>query len=308
MDKLLTQFIAVADAGSLSGAATALLLTQPTLTFNMHKLEESIGVPLFERSSRGVRLTRYGETLYENARLMQRLYDNTLAMIDDQRRGAEQGLSIGTGYSWWQLFLKDMILDYQREFPGSPVQVSLGHQFRLLDQLLSGDISLFLGHETQELNAAVATEFIPLTTVHNGYFVRAGHPLLGRPCAREEVERFPIVTSTPPESRHERFFDPNRWRARMKALFDQTDFTFGSNSLAACIDYTLATDAVLPHSHVISDHLQKQGLLQLDVVDEMTRFTAGVHVLSERRSEARIEALIARIMQAAAGVCPPPER
>ena len=58
-------------------------------------LEESLGFRVFERSSRGVRLTRYGETLYENARLMQRLYDNTLAMIDDQRRGggvfAERG-------------------------------------------------------------------------------------------------------------------------------------------------------------------------------------------------------------------------
>src|SRR5690606_36061140 len=103
-------------------------------------------------------------------------------------------------------------------------------------------------------NPAVTTDFIPLTSVSNGYFVRAGHPLLDRPHSREEIERYPMVTSTPPESRHERFFDPNRWRARMKALFEQADFTFGSNSLAACIDYTLATDAVLPHSHVLRDH------------------------------------------------------
>ena len=45
-----------------------------------------MGAPLFERSSRGVRLTRYGETLYENARLMHRLYDNTLSAIADQQR------------------------------------------------------------------------------------------------------------------------------------------------------------------------------------------------------------------------------
>lgn len=47
MDKLLSQFLGVADAGSLSGAATALLVTQPTLTFNMKRLEETIGAPLF---------------------------------------------------------------------------------------------------------------------------------------------------------------------------------------------------------------------------------------------------------------------
>ena len=305
MDKFLTQFIAVADAGSLSRAASALLITQPTLTFNMRKLEESVGSPLFERSSRGVRLTRYGETLYENARLMQRLYDNTLATIADQKRGMEQGLSIGTGYSWWTLFLKEMVLEYQQEHPGSPVQVSLGHQFRLLDQLLSGDIALFLGHETRELNASIDTDFIGLTEVYNGYFVRAGHPLLGQARRREDIEAYPMVTSTPPESRHERFFDPNRWRARMKALFERADFAFGSNSLAACVDYTLATDAVLPHSHVMRESFEAQGLRQVSVLDEANAFVVGVHVLKERRGEERVEQLIGRIKLAAARVLPP---
>ena len=78
MDKLLIQFLAVAEAGSISGAATALFVTQPTLTINMRKLEETMGVPLLTRSSRGVELTPYGETLYQNASLMRRLYDNTL--------------------------------------------------------------------------------------------------------------------------------------------------------------------------------------------------------------------------------------
>jgi DNA-binding transcriptional LysR family regulator len=131
MDKLLSQFLAVADAGTLSGAASTLLVTQPTLTFNMKKLEETIGAPLFERSSRGVRLTRYGETLYENARLMQRLYDNTLTAIAGQQRGSDRGLAVGSGYSWWTMFLKDMVVEYQLEFPNAPVQVSLGNQLRL---------------------------------------------------------------------------------------------------------------------------------------------------------------------------------
>ncbi|MEQ8598769.1 MAG: LysR family transcriptional regulator [Devosia sp.] len=63
MDKLLTQFLAVADAGSLSGAATALFITQPTLSFNMNKLEETVGAPLFERSSRGMTLTRWRDAV-----------------------------------------------------------------------------------------------------------------------------------------------------------------------------------------------------------------------------------------------------
>ena len=117
MDKLLNQFLAVAEAGTISGAATALFVTQPTLTFNMRKLEETMGVPLLTRSSRGVELTEYGETLYQNARLMRRLYDNTVKAIEHQRGRTEQGLSIGTGYSWWTLFIRDMVVDYSSAFP-----------------------------------------------------------------------------------------------------------------------------------------------------------------------------------------------
>ena len=305
MDKLLTQFLAVADAGTLSGAATALFITQPTLTFNMRKLEETVGVPLFERSSRGVRLTRYGETLYENARLMRRLYDNTLSAIADQQRGTERGLSIGSGYSWWTMFLKDLVVAYQREFPKAPVQVSLGNQLRLMDQMLSGDISMFLAHEIEGLSPAIGTDFVPLTRVYNALFVRAGHPLLGAPRGQAEIDLYPQVLSSLAESRHERFFDPSRRRTRVETVFDRTSFAFRSNSLAACIDYTLATDAVLAHTHVMRDDFLRRGLIELEQRDPPRQAVTGLYVLKERRGEERVEDLIARITRAARAVLPP---
>src|SRR5690606_37053136 len=188
-------------------------------------------------------LTRYGETLYENARLMQRLYDNTLNAIADQKRGTERGLSIGSGYSWWTMFLRDMVVDYQRQFPKAPVQVSLGNQLRLMDQMLSGDISMFLAHEIEGLSGGIGTDFIPLTRVYNAFFVREGHELLGRARTIAELDMYPIVISSPAESRHERFFDPARRRTRVETVFDRTSVAFRTNSLAACLDYALATDA-----------------------------------------------------------------
>jgi LysR family transcriptional regulator of abg operon len=191
MDKLLNQFLAVADAGTISGAATALFVTQPTLTFNMRKLEETMGVPLLLRSSRGVELTEYGETLYQNARLMRRLYDNTLSAIAHQRGRTEQGLRIGSGYSWWTLFIRDMAIDYSARYPNARIHVSLGNQLRCMDQLLSGDISLFVAHEIEGLNRSTGAKFIPLSRVGQGYFCRVGHPLLGRPRGMAEIEAYP---------------------------------------------------------------------------------------------------------------------
>ncbi|WP_297111096.1 LysR family transcriptional regulator [uncultured Devosia sp.] len=305
MDKLLTQFLAVADAGSLSGAATALLITQPTLSFNMNKLEQTVGAPLFERSSRGMQLTRYGETLYENARLMRRLYDNTLTAIADQKRGAERGMSIGSGYSWWSMFLREMVIAYQREHPKAPVQVSLGNQLRLMDQMLSGDISMFLAHEIDGLSGAIGTDFIPLTRVYNAFFVRAGHPLLERAQSLAEIDTYPIVISSLAESRHERFFDPARRRTRVETVFDRTSVAFRTNSLAACVDYALATDAVLVHTHVMGEEFGRRGLFEVQQRDEPKRSVTGIYVLRERRGEERIEELITRIATACHTVLPP---
>lgn len=305
MDKLLSQFLAVADAGSLSGAATALLVTQPTLTFNMKRLEETIGAPLFERSSRGVRLTRYGETLYENARLMQRLYDNTLSAIAGQQRGSDRGLAIGSGYSWWTMFLKDLVIAYQQEFPNAPVQVSLGNQLRLMDQLLSGDISMFLAHEIDGLSPAVGTDFVPLSRVYNAYFVRAGHKLLGAARTQSEIGDYPSIISSLAESRHERFFDVSRRRTRVETVFDRTHFAFRSNSLAACIDYALMTDAVLVHTHVLAGDFASRGLFEVRQADPPRQAIAGLYVLKERRGEERVEDLVHRISEAARATLPP---
>ena len=85
MDRFLLQFMAIVEAGSFSRAAEVLLISQPALTHNMKKLEDTMGVQLLERSSRGIRLTEYGETLYQSAEMMRRTYTHALDRIDRQR-------------------------------------------------------------------------------------------------------------------------------------------------------------------------------------------------------------------------------
>ncbi len=305
MDKLLNQFLAVAEAGTISGAANALFVTQPTLTFNMRKLEESMGVPLLTRSSRGVELTEYGETLYQNARLMRRLYDNTLKAIEHQRGRTEQGLSIGTGYSWWTLFIRDMVVDYSGRFPSARVHVSLGNQLRCMDQLLSGDIALFVAHEIEGLNRSTGARFIPLSRVGQGYFVRTGHPLLLAPRSRTEIEAYPAVTSALPETRHQRFVEAWSRTTAASAAFDQGKYAFASNSLAACLDYVERTDAVLTHTDVMEAELASRGLARISVTEDTRREVIGIYALTGRAEEPRVAELIAALQAAAAAVLPP---
>ncbi|WP_156140040.1 LysR family transcriptional regulator, partial [Aeromonas piscicola] len=76
MDKHLRQFIEVATHKSVSLAARHMGLSQPTLTHNMKKLEESLGTTLLIRHAGGVTLTAAGELLLTQARVMQRIYDD----------------------------------------------------------------------------------------------------------------------------------------------------------------------------------------------------------------------------------------
>jgi LysR family transcriptional regulator of abg operon len=304
MDKLLNQFLAVAEAGTISGAATALFVTQPTLTFNMRKLEETMGVPLLTRSSRGVELTPYGETLYQNARLMRRLYDNTLKAIENQRGRTEQGLSLGTGYSWWTLFIRDMVVDYSRSFPNSRIHVSLGNQLRCMDQLLSGDISLFVAHEIEGLNRSTGARFVPLGEIGHGYFVRKGHPLLRAARSIAEIETYPAVTSSMPETRHQRFFETWSRNTASSVAFDQGKYAFASNSLAACLDYVARTDAVINHTDVMESEFERRGLLRISVNEPIRRSTIGIYALNERADEPRVADLITWLEGAARAVLP----
>ena len=63
--KQLEYFRAIVDAGTISGAARDLHMTQPPLSYQIKMLEEELQVPLFLRGKKRITLTEAGKTLYE---------------------------------------------------------------------------------------------------------------------------------------------------------------------------------------------------------------------------------------------------
>src|SRR5262245_48080340 len=82
-------FVAIAQSGSFTAAAEVAFVTQPTLSSAMAKLEGELGVPLFERSSRGVRLTEAGQRFLPRARAI--LKEMEIARADF--KGGEKRIS-----------------------------------------------------------------------------------------------------------------------------------------------------------------------------------------------------------------------
>ena len=145
MDRSLKQFLAVAETGNVSLAAELLHVTQPTISVNLSKLEEDHGVKLFNRSSRGMTLTDFGEVLYEHAKVMARVSEHATAEIRLLKSSQEKAVRIGTGFSWWALFVRDMVLDFHQAQTGTSFHVDVCSSLDGLRNLMIGDISFFLG-------------------------------------------------------------------------------------------------------------------------------------------------------------------
>jgi len=77
----LESFVAVAEEGHVGRAAGRLHVSQPPLTRRIQSLEADLGLPLFDRTTRGMRLRPAGETLLPLAR-------DILARVDDFARQA----------------------------------------------------------------------------------------------------------------------------------------------------------------------------------------------------------------------------
>lgn len=91
----LRYFVAVAEEGSFSRAATRLHISQPPLSTQIKDLENELGVKLLERTNRGVSLTPAGSALFEEAQAVLARLEHARGQVLRADRGDIGMLSIG---------------------------------------------------------------------------------------------------------------------------------------------------------------------------------------------------------------------
>lgn len=91
-----TSFIHVAEAGSFNKAADGLYITSTALIKQINLLENDLGVTLFERSHRGLKLTKAGESLYKDAKYITEYCREAVLRAKDAMSKQEQVIRIGT--------------------------------------------------------------------------------------------------------------------------------------------------------------------------------------------------------------------
>ena len=173
---LLRDFLAVAEAGSLSAGARSLGVSQPTLSRRVAALEQRLGSELFWRGSRGLERTEAGELLLGRARRRaEEVRELEIAMTgrDDALAGPVRVTSTeGLALHW----LTPALADFQAGHPA--IEIAIAPQTQLLDLLRrEADIALRLGRPRQpDLVARKVFDMAFALYASRRYLDRRGRP------------------------------------------------------------------------------------------------------------------------------------
>lgn len=146
----LEYFCAVAEGGSISAAARTLHVAQPPISRQIAQLEDELGVQLFARGSRGMKLTEAGEALA----LQSRQLFSSLRHVEENVKniGAGEGGCINVGIIYSAMpYALHAIEHFHAHHPHVEFYIRLGSPQDLLGDLARGELHvLFLRRSTQE--------------------------------------------------------------------------------------------------------------------------------------------------------------
>ena len=135
----LRYFLAVAEEGHVTRAAERLGMQQPPLSQQIQALETAIGVRLFERLPRGMRLTESGRSLLADARTILGTVDQAVESCRRIDRGESGRLAVGfTGSAAFHPFVLTAIRTFGETVPGVSLLLEEGGSLELTEALAAG--------------------------------------------------------------------------------------------------------------------------------------------------------------------------
>lgn len=140
---LLKVFVAIIECHGFSAAAERLHKTQSTVSQSLQRLEEIVGTPLVQRTSRSVSLTPGGETFLIYARQILKLHADAINAV--QRPDEHVCIHVGMPEDYAQFCLASVLRDFQAQFPRVRPDICCEMSTALVSRLQRGELDLVLG-------------------------------------------------------------------------------------------------------------------------------------------------------------------
>ncbi|MFG0268763.1 LysR family transcriptional regulator [Pseudomonas sp. zjy_14] len=142
-------FVAIVECQGFSAAAERLHKTQSTISQSLQRLEDIVGAPLIQRTSRSLSLTPAGETFLSYARQILKLHGEAIGAL--RAPGAQQCVHVGMPEDYAQHWLTDMLSSFQTRFSAVRPDICCEMSSSLVARLQRGELDLALGVEHANL-------------------------------------------------------------------------------------------------------------------------------------------------------------
>lgn len=186
--KQLRCFLAVAETGSFTQAAERVFLTQSSLTIAIRQLEESLGIKLFDRTTRKVSLTASARQFHTQAEKLLRGFDT---LIDDTRAlvaGYSGHIRIAASPSIMAVALIPTLARFRERSPGVTVSIRDAGSADIERRVYDGELDFGICSRLQDHSEL---KYLPLIRDHYGVVCSHDHPFsrLDRPIGWRDVKK-----------------------------------------------------------------------------------------------------------------------
>jgi LysR family nitrogen assimilation transcriptional regulator len=153
----LSYFVRIAELGSITRAASHLRVAQPALTRQVQRLEDELGVSLFTRVNRGVRLTEAGQKLLDSATRILRDVERTGDEIRAHDAHPSGKIILGVTPTLCPVLVPELFARMPRSFPMIELKVIHAGMVRLEEMLIDGRVDLALLSELSRSRLVVSS-------------------------------------------------------------------------------------------------------------------------------------------------------
>lgn len=174
-------FDAVARDGSTRRAGERLHVSASSVDRQILQVEEILGVPLFERLSRGLKLTAAGELVLVALRRWKSELATLESRIEDLKGMRRGSVALATVEGAASDFLVEALAAFHARFPEVDYRIRVEAAHRVTELVRAGEVDFGLGVNPQRVPGI---EVLALRTFRLGAVVAPGHPLWGQPTVR----------------------------------------------------------------------------------------------------------------------------
>ncbi len=172
----LRDVLTVAEHGSLRAAGRHLGIAQPAITRSIREIEHELGVPLFDRHAKGVRLTSMGEVFVRRAKTVESELRRAREEIGQLKGAATGQVSVALSTASSIALMPRIMPTFRRRYPDALVKISESFFHAAESDILDGRTDFYVGPLDP---AASGSKFAIEKLYDNGRWVmgRVGHPL-----------------------------------------------------------------------------------------------------------------------------------